>query len=356
METPPLVMSDSFAPKRTYAYRPALAWFCLFALVWTTFLLYAGGFTTSIEAGMAFLDWPLSNGSINPDGWLTEADKMAEHSHRLLATIVGLLTIAIAVWIFLTDARSWLRKLAWSALGLVVLQGVLGGMRVMFDRMNTGAASNIVAQTFRVLHACTAQVFLCVLVAIAVATTRRWIERHAGLQRPPSTALRRAGLIACGAIFIQLVIGALMRHNHAGLAIPTFPYATSDGSLLPAVWSFKVGIHFAHRAWALVVAVAILWFAGRLWGARHLGRALGVGAVLLVGLLSIQIYLGALVIWTTRNPYAATIHMLTGAFTLATTWALTFAVHRFRFASETEPLARATEPTAHRPFAAGARH
>ncbi len=280
---------------------------------------------------MAFLDWPLSNGSINPDGWLTESDKMAEHSHRLLGAIVGLLTLTIATWTFATEARRWLRKLAWSALGLVVFQGLLGGLRVTLDRLNTGADHNVVAQTFRVLHACTAQVFLCALVAIAVAMTRRWIERNAGLQRPPSAALRRAGWLACAAIFAQLVLGALMRHNHAALAIPHFPHATGDGAWLPEFWNFRVGIHFAHRAWAVVVTIALVHFAGRLWAARHSGRILGAGAMLLMAFLAAQIYLGALVVWTQRNPYSATVHMLLGAFILATTWALTFSLHRFSF-------------------------
>ena len=71
------------------AYKPILFWFGFGTLVWITFLLYAGGFTTSIRAGMAFLDWPLSNGSINPEGWLENEDMMAEHSHRLLGPLWG---------------------------------------------------------------------------------------------------------------------------------------------------------------------------------------------------------------------------------------------------------------------------
>ncbi len=328
--------------RRSSAYKPALAWFTVVALVWTTFLLYAGGFTTSIEAGMAFLDWPLSNGSINPEGWLTEPDKMAEHSHRLLGGIVGALTVTAAVWIHLRDARRWLRIVAWSSAGLVVFQGLLGGLRVVFDQLNTGADHNLVAQTFRVLHGFTAQVFLCSLVAVAVACSRRWIERGGGLQRAPSAALRSAGLMACATIVVQLVLGALMRHNHAALAMPTFPL-TPDGGLLPVHWDFRTGVHFAHRAWAVVVTVALLVFAGRLWSARHLGRVLGVGAVGLVALLAVQIQLGALIVWTQRNPHAATLHMLMGAFLLASTWALTLLTLRHRIESASRgcgPVAR----------------
>ena len=75
---------SALTQNRTDGYKPLFFLFCLFALGWITVLLYAGGMTTSIKAGMAFLDWPLSNGSVNPAGWLTESDKMAENSHRLL--------------------------------------------------------------------------------------------------------------------------------------------------------------------------------------------------------------------------------------------------------------------------------
>lgn len=322
-------MSAPF-PRRSLAYRPLFAWFCVFALAWTIILLFAGGFTTSIQAGMAFLDWPLSNGSINPEGWLTEPDKRAEHSHRLLAASLGVLTIGLALWHAAYEARSWVRQLAyWLALAVPV-QGVLGGLRVLLDWLNTGASHNLVATSFAVAHGVVAQLILCALVAIAIAHSRPWIERRGGLQREPDPALGRLGWIACATIVVQLLLGALMRHNQAALAIPTFPL-TPDGGLVPSTWNFHIGIHFAHRAWAVVATVAIVVFAVRLWRCRHLGRVLGAGAVALVGLLSLQIWLGALVVWTVRNPHAATVHMLTGAFLLATCWGVTFLAHRFRF-------------------------
>ena len=337
--------ADSPLP-RTAADKPWFAWFCGGALLWTLLVFQAGGFTTSIGAGMAFLDWPLSNGSVNPAGWLSESDKFAEHSHRLLATIQGLLTLAVAGGLLCFESRIWLRRLGLGAVGLVVFQGLLGGLRVLLDQQNTGREDNVVATAFRVAHGVTAQVYLCVMVAIALAVSRRWITRHGGLVREPSRALRRAGLIACGVVIVQLVLGAIMRHNHAGLAIPTFPLA-AEGTLVPDHWDFRVAVHFAHRAWALVVAAALVYFAGRLWAARHLGGVLAVGATALMGLLALQAYLGALVIWTYRNPHAATMHVLTGAFLLATCWSLTFLCHRFRFADAPPKAARnTTEETA----------
>ena len=343
-------MSVSPSP-RVLVYRPLFAWFCVFALGWTILLLFAGGFTTSIQAGMAFLDWPLSNGSINPEGWLTEADKRAEHSHRLLAASLGLLTIGLAIWHARYESRRWVRRLAFLLALAVPVQGLLGGLRVLFDWLNTGASHNAVAITFAIAHGVVAQLILCALVAIALAHSRAWIERTGGMQRAPSPRLARLGLLACAAVVLQLLLGAVMRHNQAALAIPTFPL-TPEGGLVPEAWNFRVAIHFAHRAWAIVASTLLIIFAVHLWRARHTGRVLGVGAVALVSLLGIQIWLGALVVWTLRNPHAATMHMLTGAFLLATCWALTFLAHRFRFAETAVRDSAARSSAADRPTAA----
>ncbi len=317
-------MPSSNFPNRTSGYKPYLAWFCCLALVWTTFLLYAGGFTTSIQAGMAFLDWPLSNGSINPDGWLTDRDMRAEHSHRLLGAKLGLLMIALFAWTWIKEERKYLRVLAAGALIMVILQGGLGGARVAFDRLNIGTDSNAVAQTFAVAHACMAQLFLCLLVTIAICASRPWIERSAGLRLPADPSVRKWGAASCVAIFLQLLVGAIMRHNHAGLAIPTFPTSNADGGLLPAMWSFPIGIHFAHRVGAVVVTVLLLVFIWKLWRSAETGKLLAAGGFAVVALLGIQIFLGALTVLTLKNEFAATLHMLCGAFLLAIVWSLTF--------------------------------
>lgn len=122
-----------------------------------------------------------------------------------------------------------------------------------------------------------------------------------------------------------------MRHADAGLAIAKFPLA-SKGSLLPSYWNFDVGIHFAHRVGAVIVTVVLLSFLGKVWGSPASKRALGLGAMGIAFILGLQIYLGALTIWTVKNPYAATAHHLIGAFLLASTWGLTFLAHRSRTA------------------------
>ncbi len=312
--------------QRTASYQSGYYYFCLFALFWVTLLLFAGGFTTTIRAGMAFLDWPLSNGSINPEGWITETDKLAEHSHRLLGMKVGLIAIGLWLWAWLRQGRASVRMLAGILLAMVVLQGLLGGARVRLDWLNTQAESNIVAQSFAVAHACGAMLVLGLLVAITLLCSRRWVEGSKHNATPVPDAVRKWGLAACAAIFLQILVGAVMRHAEAGLAIARFPLASAD-SVLPSYWNFAVGINFAHRAGAVLVSFALLGFLGKAWANEDARRYLRYGLLLAAGLLALQVYLGALTVWTVRNPYVATIHHLVGAFLLATTWALTFLCH-----------------------------
>ena len=305
-------------------YDPLLFWFGLASLVWITFLLYAGGFTTTIRAGMAFLDWPLSNGSINPDGWLENRDMAAEHSHRLLGMVMGLLSIAICAAAYVRKASKRMRRMGIALVVLVITQGVLGGLRVKLDALNLDIDHNLYAQSFAVAHATLAQLFLCLLVAYAISASRSWIERDAGFaeKRIPED-LSTWGLVACASIVLQLIVGAIMRHAHAGLAIPTFPL-TPYGTLIPPAFDFQVAIHFAHRVGAVIVTLAVIAYCVRIWRCRLARRALGKSAAALAALLAIQVLLGALVIWKVRNEHVTTLHMLNGAFTLATCWAMTF--------------------------------
>jgi cytochrome c oxidase assembly protein subunit 15 len=224
---------------------------------------------------------------------------------------------------------------------LVIFQGLLGGARVVFDQQNTGEPGNLVAQTFAVLHGITAQFTFCILIAIALATSRRWIRDNGGLSQPVPRNLRIWGLVTCGSLFLQLLLGAMMRQANAGLAIQTFPLA-SAGSLLPETWDFRVAIHFAHRTGAVLVTFCIAMFLKRIWAHSATRRALAAPSIALAFLLATQIYLGALVIWTIRNSHVATIHMLTGAFVLAAAWALTFLCHRDKFTKPAEGSDRAT--------------
>jgi cytochrome c oxidase assembly protein subunit 15 len=317
-------MDPTVTARRSAAHKPRLAVFATLGSAWVFVLVALGAFTTSIGAGMAFPDWPLSNGSLNPTGWLDDINFFAEHSHRLSAGLMSAVTIILAVWLWQTEARVWLRNLAWFAVGLVLAQAVVGGLRVLLDPEALPSLETSVGRLFAMLHACLAQLFACTLIAIAVACTRGWIERRV----PVSDGLRRVGRVCCVLLFVQLAIAAVLRHSFAGLAIPTFPYSTPDNHLLPAHWDFRVAIHFAHRVMAAVLAVALLLFSFLVRRDRGATLAMRAAASALISLLVLQIFLGAQIIWTQRTASTTTAHVLVGALTLATTFWLTWVAHR----------------------------
>ena len=317
-------MAPASQSRRTSAHKPALAIFATLGGIWVFLLVTLGAFTTSIGAGMAFPDWPLSNGSINPEGWLRDISMFAEHSHRLTGMMMGLITVSLAAWLWVREERRWLRELGLWALGIVLLQGVIGGQRVTLDALAVPGFHMSLGQMLRIPHGILAQLYVCVLIAIATASTRTWIERPL----PLSPRVRRIGLVCTALIFVQLVIAVTMRHNAAGLAIPTFPYSTPNGQWLPAAWNFPVAIHFAHRVMALVLAVALTVFAYVIRRDPAATLALRAGASALVSLVVLQVLLGAQIIWTMRHPETTTSHVVVGALTLATTFWLTWAAHR----------------------------
>jgi cytochrome c oxidase assembly protein subunit 15 len=312
------------ADRRTATHQPALAIFAALGSVWVFVLVTLGAFTTSIGAGMAFPDWPLSNGSINPEGWLRDISMFAEHSHRLTGAIMGFITIGLAGWLWRREARAWVRRLGWWALGIVIVQGIIGGKRVTLDALEMPGFQMTLGQMLRIPHGILAQVYVCLLIAIAVALTRSWIERPV----PVGAWVRKLGVICTALVLVQLVIGATMRHNAAGLAIYTFPYSTPEGHWLPDQWNFRVSIHFAHRAMAVVLAIALPVFVWAVRRERAASLALRTGALALLTLLVLQILLGAMVIFTRRSAEMTTAHVVAGALTLAVTFWLTWVAHR----------------------------
>jgi cytochrome c oxidase assembly protein subunit 15 len=310
---------------RTAAYKPGLAWFAALGSMWVFVLVALGAFTTSIGAGMAFPDWPLSNGSVNPHGWLTEIDKFAEHSHRLSGTMMGLITLVLAFWLHRTEQRAWLRRLGWWALAIVIFQGFLGGTRVLFDRVHVPGFEMSLGQMLRIPHGVLAQVYVCVLFAIAAGLSRAWVENLLGA---PSERVRRLGWWCVVLLLVQLTIASTMRHNYAGLAIPTFPFSTPEGGLLPAQWDYKVVLHFMHRVMAAIIGVMVLVYGHFLWREKSLIAPLRAASVLLVAAVAGQIYLGAQIIWTGRSVYMTTGHVILGALTLATTFVVAFFTQR----------------------------
>jgi cytochrome c oxidase assembly protein subunit 15 len=317
-------MATTLDTTRSPGHKPLLAAFSALAAGWVFVLVSLGAFTTTIGAGMAFPDWPLSNGSLNPSGWLTHLDMFAEHSHRLSAGVMTILTCILALWMWRVESRPWLRRLSYFAVALVVAQAVLGGLRVLLDRYQVAAVDTSVGQLLAMLHACLAQAFACALIAVAVSCSKAWIAGPV----PVGAGTRRIGTVCCALFFLQLGIAAVMRHSFAGLAIPTFPLSTPGGNLLPAAWDFRVGIQFAHRVMACVIAVAVAVFAVAVWRDRGSSLAMRAGASALVSLVAFQILLGALIIFTYRAVAVTTGHVLVGALTLATAFWITWLAHR----------------------------
>jgi cytochrome c oxidase assembly protein subunit 15 len=311
-------------PGRAAGHKPALASFSAFAAAWVFLLVTLGAFTTTIGAGMAFPDWPLSNGSLNPKGWLSDLSMFAEHSHRLSAGIETALTAVLAAWLWRAEPRAWLRRAGYFAVALVVVQAVVGGLRVLLDHVQVEAVGTSLGRLFAMLHACLAQALACALIAIALSCSRGWRGRPV----PVGAAVRRIGVACCALFFVQLGIAAVMRHSFAGLAIPTFPWSTPQGGLLPKLWDFRVAIHFAHRAMALVLALAVAAFALAIWRDRGSPLAMRAGASVLVCLTALQILLGAAIIGTQRAVDVTTGHVLVGALTLAAAFSLTWLAHR----------------------------
>lgn len=310
---------------RTSSFKPALAWFAALGSGWVFVLVALGALTTSLGAGMAFPDWPLSNGSVNPDGWLTEIDKFAEHSHRLSGAVMGFITIILAVWLHLREERRWLRRLGWWALGIVIVQGLIGGKRVLLDSLNVPGFDMTLGQMLRLPHGMLAQVYVCVLFAIVAGLSRAWVENTLGEAGP---RVRRLGWWCVVLVLVQLGVAVTMRHNYAGLAIPTFPYSTPEGGLLPVAWDYKVVLHFAHRVMAAVIGVMILVYGHFLWREKSLILPLRAASFLLIGLVAGQIYLGAQIIWTGRSVYMTTGHVILGALMLAITFGVAFFTQR----------------------------
>ncbi len=313
----------SLTSHRALRHQPWLQRFCYLALVFAGLVLLAGGETTSNGAGMAFKTWPLSNGSLNPANWLHDTKMFCEHSHRLLAGTTTILTLIAAFWVHFTDARAWVRRIAWILVGTIITQAILGGARVLLDNSVTGASDNAMAQCLRVAHALVAQITVLLWVTLTMAVSRAWLVRNAGANLI-APKVRRWGHITCALIFLQIFIGAIVRHGGYALVIPTFPMSTLDGHLLPAGWNWPVAVNFAHRVGACVVTIALLGLAASVYSNLAARRQLGSLMTLILFAVFLQIGLGAQVIWGLKDPNVATAHLLTGAFLLASTWLLTF--------------------------------
>jgi len=274
-------------------------------------LIAAGGLVKSLEAGLSVPDWPTSYGGINPPRWWEIENVRAEHGHRLIAGTVALLTVVLALWARRSEPRRWVRRLAYGAVVAVLAQALLGGLTVLF----------FLPTAISVSHAALAQFYLCLIVTFALVTSRSWLEVTS---RPgPASGVRDLRVLAAGTtclIYLQTLVGALVRHTGSGLSIPDFP--RMFGRWWPPEIDFGVGIHLTHRIGALVVTSMVVTLLVRIWrsGARS---QFTIPASLLGLLLVCQVSLGATIIWSSRAVLPNTLHVPTGAALLATSLIVT---------------------------------
>jgi cytochrome c oxidase assembly protein subunit 15 len=232
-----------------------------------------------------------------------------EHGHRMVASAVGLMTMILMFWFRAREPRPAVRWLAYAAFFGVVAQGILGGVTVLM-RLPIAVS---------VAHACLAQVVFCLLVTLALVTSRRFISASVSRTLAPDRPLARLTAIGSGLVLMQLFLGAVMRHSGAGLAIPDFPL--SFGYLVPPQFTADIAIHFAHRVGALIVSLVVIWIGAR--AIRHRRPDLASPARLAVILVVLQVALGATAVLTRLAVIPTTIHLLVGALLLATLMVLT---------------------------------
>jgi heme a synthase len=301
----------------------------------TVILILAGSLVTSHDAGLSVPDWPTSYGwnmfTFPPSMWV--ANIFYEHGHRLIASTVGFLTIILAVWLWLADARGWLHWFGVAALGAVIAQGILGGITVLF----------FLPAAVSTAHAGLAEIFFCMTVAIALFTSPRWRagygtpqqgeDARGDMRGVDDARLRRLATAATVLVYEQILIGATMRHTGAGLAIPDFPWMF--GHLVPDHWNPAIAVHFAHRVGALVVTCAIAIESSYIYSRHRVRSELARPAALLAVLVAIQVTLGALTVLSQRNPWINSFHVVCGALVLTTSLVLTLRSWRVRFSDET---------------------
>ena len=303
--------------------RVAVHVWAVLTLLTTFLLLCSGGIVTSKGVGMSVPDWPTTYGYnmfLFPiSGWV--GGIFYEHSHRLIASWVGLMTMILAAVLLASEPRRWVRNLGISAFIAVCIQGLLGGLRVTLFKDEIG-----------IFHAMLAQSFFCLLGILAIVTSPRFILSRWDVFLPDS-GLKKLAVASTILIFLQLGLGATMRHEHAGLAIPDFPLAY--GKILPdtsvaaiaAINEARVAddkvptnalhiwIQMVHRTVAFIILFAVAAVAWRAF-TNPIANAARFWSLIWLCMICAQVLLGAWTIWSNKAADVATAHMALGALSL----------------------------------------
>jgi len=319
-----------------------LHWFAIVVAGCTFCLLLAGSMVTTTGSGLSVPDWPTTYGenmfTFPPSKWV--GGIWYEHVHRLIGSAVGFLTIVLCAWLWFSRLSRRVKWVGTLSLVAVCVQGLLGGLTVRY----------LLPTWISVAHAGLAEIFFCITVCLAVVTAPRregnraasvreiaQAEACGSLSASFETSFKKLCALVLVCIYVQILLGAVMRHTHSGQAIIDFPLSygallppTSDAALesinLDRVWEHdleavtlgQMWIHFAHRAGALVVAVAIIVLVRHVLAVLGRRREVVFLAMGLGGLLALQITLGAVTIWTGSDLLITTAHVGGGALMLAT--------------------------------------
>ena len=292
------------------SYSPWLHRTARFTAGATFLLIVIGGIVTSTESGLAVPDWPTTFGY---NMFLYPLSEMVggilyEHSHRLMGSLVGLLTVGLFIFALVRDSRKWLKWLGLIALVAVIVQGVLGGLRVTQINRN-----------FAIVHACLAQAFFALLCGIAWFTSRDWWKDRTASVNGAAQKLRRLSLITTCLIYVQLIFGAILRHT---------------GSRLDA-----------HLLFAFLVTLHIFLLARRILGTNDETQRIAPSMMfLLLGLLAVQLMLGTGAFFAKLTAFGETFataltvtittaHVAVGALMLISSFVLTLKIYRFTDAS-----------------------
>jgi cytochrome c oxidase assembly protein subunit 15 len=254
--------------------------------VCTLFLVVAGASVTSKEAGLSVPDWPLSYGQVMPE---MTGGVFFEHGHRMVATAVGFMTIVLAIWLTVVETRPWMKKLGFAALGAVIIQGLLGGLTVKL----------MLPPAVSISHACLAQLFFSTTVAIALFTSKSWLEGPEMVEDHGWPSLRSLAIVTPVMVLAQIALGAAFRHRAIGV--------------LP------------HVLFSMVVTLAVLFTATFVMHQFPEHRGLSTAAKALLGVTFLQVMLGVGAYYTrlqaAEQPLAMVLttvaHVATGGLTLA---------------------------------------
>ncbi len=339
--------------KAVFTYSPWRHTYVVFLAGCILLLICSGGMVTSKDAGLSVPDWPNSYGynmfTFPVSRWV--GGIFFEHTHRLLASFIGLLTLGLAGWFWRSEPRRWVRNLGYLAVFAVCLQGLFGGLRV-----------TTIKDWIGVPHALLAQAFFALVAFTALTQSRWWQRLGEGGKDQTLTArlrpLRRHVACITALIYLQLGLGAGMRHAHAGLSIPDFPTAyghwwpqvhkadlpalnaeRTENLHLPPTTLGQIHLQMTHRMMALIISLGVLAAAVAAWRKRALLpdslRRLAMAWPLA---LAAQVTLGMYVIWTGKSADVATAHVAVGATSLVWGVLIYAALRRWSVAPEQVPV------------------